>query len=256
MVSKFLRFSTTLRYPILSLVYKLIARKKIKEFKGLAEGKTVLIVGNGPSLKKTPLEQFDCFSIGMNKINLLFESSNWRPNVIICNNGLVMKQNKNFFESTNISILLGIKAFILGIKSKNIFYFNESPKPEFSSKFQNYSGTAGTVTFTALQFAYYLGAKKIIIVGVDHSFKGYDNKNVPIIEKFKGDDDNHFHPDYFKGQKWGTPNLGLSEVGYSKAYEFLKKNGVEVFDATVDGKLDIFPKISINEALKMIKKQI
>lgn len=252
MISRLLRFSTKLRYPILLFSYSLQAKKKLLKLKGLAKNKTVLIVGNGPSLKKTPLEKFDCFSIGMNKINLLFETSSWRPNVIICNNGLVMKQNKDFFKNTRIPVLLGIKGLFLGLVSKNIFHFNESPKSEFSSQFDDFSGTAGTVTFTALQFAHYLGAKRIIIVGVDHSFKGYDNKNVPTIEKFKGNDENHFHPDYFKGQIWGTPNLGLSEVGYQLANEFFLKNKIEVLDATINGKLNIFPKISIEEAIKLI----
>ena len=122
MISRLLRFSTKLRYPILSFLYSLQAKKKLRKLKGLAKNKTVLIVGNGPSLKKTPLERFNCFSIGMNKINLLFENSTWRPNVIICNNGLVMKQNKNFFKNTRINVLLGIKGLLMGILSKNIFY--------------------------------------------------------------------------------------------------------------------------------------
>ena len=254
MISKLLRISNSLRYPLFSFIYNMYAKRKLKRLKNKVNGESILIVGNGPSLKKTPLDQFNCFSIGMNKINLLFESSIWRPDIILCNNGLVMQQNKSFFKNTSLMVLLGIKAFFLGIKSKNIFYFNEHPKSEFSKQFDNYSGTAGTVTFTALQFAYYLGAKKIVLVGIDHSFKGFDNSNVPTIEKFEGDDHNHFHPEYFKGKKWGTPNLGLSEKGYSLAYNFFKENNIQIFDATVNGKLNIFPKISINEALKILNK--
>ena len=238
----------------MSFIYHIFAKKKLRNLKNQVKGKSILIVGNGPSLKVTPLDQFNCFSIGMNKINLLFESSFWRPNIILCNNGLVMKQNKSFFENTSIMVLLGIKAFVLGIKSKNILYFNENPNPIFSTKFDNYSGTSGTVTFTALQFAYYLGAKKIVLVGIDHSFKGFDSNNVPTIEKFEGDDDNHFHPEYFKDKNWGTPNLGLSEKGYFLAYNFFKENKIEIFDATVNGKLDIFPKISITEALRILNE--
>ena len=40
-----------------------------------------LIVGNGPSLNKTDLQRINMPSIGMNKVNLLFSRSKWRPDL-------------------------------------------------------------------------------------------------------------------------------------------------------------------------------
>jgi len=78
--------------------------------------KPVLIVGNGPSLNKTPLDQVnDSFvSIGMNKINLIYTKSTWRPNIIACVNGLVIKQNKEYFNKTERILIVPVKAYYLG----------------------------------------------------------------------------------------------------------------------------------------------
>ena len=54
-------------------------------------------------------------------------------------------------------------------------------------------------------------------------------------------------PNYFgKGVKWQLPDLDTSEVGYIMAREAYAKAGRQVVDATVGGKLTIFPKVDYN----------
>ena len=87
--------------------------------------KPVLIVGNGPSLNNTPLEKLknNFVSIGMNKINLIYEKSSWRPDIIACVNGFVINQNKEYFNKTTRVLILPTRAFYLGIKPrKNILF--------------------------------------------------------------------------------------------------------------------------------------
>jgi len=67
----------------------------------------MLVIGNGPSLNETPLEDFgEVPAIGMNKINLLFKRSSWRPAMILCANRLVMQ----LFASSEIPIYLSWNA--------------------------------------------------------------------------------------------------------------------------------------------------
>ena len=63
------------------------------------KGRDTLVVGNGPSINHTKLADINMVSIGMNKINLLFDRSEWRPDIITCVNGLVIRQNRKFFNS-------------------------------------------------------------------------------------------------------------------------------------------------------------
>ena len=83
---------------------------------------------------------------------------------------------------------------------------------------------------------------------MDHNYKGHSaKKSISKIEKFEGDDLNHFDPNYFKGNLWGTPNLFISEFGYKIARVFSEKNGVNIYDCTINGKCEIFEKKPINE---------
>ena len=87
-----------------------------------------------------------------------------------------------------------------------------------------------------------MGFSQAILIGVDHSFTTKGKPNTTIVSA--GDDPNHFHPKYFgRGFKWQLPDLNTSEVGYLLAKENYSQDGREVIDATVGGKLTIFPKV-------------
>lgn len=234
---KLISFPRKIIETLLSLVIK--SRKEILE---KLRNRTVLIVGNGPSLNSTNLEHIGGVHIGMNKINLLFDKTEWRPDVIVSVNGLVIRQNRNFFNSTNIPLILPYKAILLGIKPrKNIFFVKVGGEVNFQSFSQLNKLVAGaTVTTNALQVASYLEATEINIVGVDHNFDYTGKSN--DISKMAGDDVNHFDPNYFKGQLWGNPDLIKSEEEYERANEIFKRKCVKVTDYTIKGKLTIFAK--------------
>ena len=103
-----------------------------------------------------------------------------------------------------------------------------------------------TVTYVALQIAYYMGFNEVILIGVDHSFstKGEPHKEVTST----GSDLNHFSPEYFgKGFRWQLPDLETSEQAYRLAKYYFEQDGRKILDATVGGKLDVFPKIKYQE---------
>jgi hypothetical protein len=62
-----------------------------------------------------------------------------------------------------------------------------------------------------------------------------------------GDDPNHFAPGYFgKGFRWQLPDLDGSERAYRLARKAYAEAGRHIVDATVGGKLTIFPKVDFN----------
>jgi hypothetical protein len=102
-----------------------------------------------------------------------------------------------------------------------------------------------TVTYVALQLAFYFGFDKVILIGVDHYFSTKGECDREIVSQ--GDDPNHFDPSYFgKGFRWQLPNLPRSEEAYRLAKLEFEKNGGEILDATVEGRLNVFRKISYN----------
>ena len=100
-----------------------------------------------------------------------------------------------------------------------------------------------------MQIAYYMGFKRVFLIGVDHSFKAVGNPNEKQLHK--GEDQNHFDPHYFGNKEWQLPDLEASELSFLHARFRYQRSERQIIDATVDGKLTIFPKISYDKALKM-----
>jgi hypothetical protein len=90
-----------------------------------------------------------------------------------------------------------------------------------------------------------MGFEKVILIGVDHNFSDKGKANTTVTSA--GDDMNHFSTKYFgKGFRWQLPDLETSELGYTLARKAYQKAGRTVLDATVDGKLTVFPKVEYN----------
>jgi hypothetical protein len=103
-----------------------------------------------------------------------------------------------------------------------------------------------TVTYVAMQIAYFMGFDEVILIGVDHSFSTQGKPHKTVVSG--GADPNHFASNYFgKGVKWQLPDLVTSEYAYSLANQAYQKAGKRIVDATIGGKLKVFPKINYTD---------
>jgi hypothetical protein len=94
-----------------------------------------------------------------------------------------------------------------------------------------------------------MGFKQVALVGCDHSFisKGPANKIVTA----GGTDPNHFHPKYFAdGLEWQLPDLAGSEIHYETAKETYELFNRKIINCTDGGKLEIFPRESLENFLQ------
>lgn len=239
-----------IRYKFDELSYRLFADEKpLLALKDKHKGKPMLVVGNGPSLNRTPLEDFvGVPAIGMNKIDLLFSRSIWRPSLIVCANDAVAVQHKHQFAQSDIPIWLAWKnRWYMPQSTRNVTYYLNKNSTNFQIDLRRGISIGHTVTFVALQLAYWMGADPVIVFGVDHSF-AFTGKAQEYV-RWKGPDVNHFDPNYFQhGSLFGNPNLETSEQQYTEARQFFAADGRKIYDATVDGKLQIFEKIDLAEA--------
>lgn len=254
MLNSLIRVSRPFRYWIGGIQFRRYAETKcLEELRDKFFGKTMLVVGNGPSLNKTPLNDFRSVpSIGMNKIDLIYRKTAWRPDLVVCVNNLVINQNGEQFVNSQVPVFVAWKGrrYLERKWRDHLNYFHLLPTQNFSTDIVQGVGCAATVTYSALQFAYFMGAETVILFGVDHSFVATGKPHQ--IKKREGADINHFDPDYFKeGSWWGLPDLEGSEVAYSRARRVFEDDGRTIYDATIGGKLDIFPKLSIQEAKQL-----
>ena len=227
-----------------------ISRKKLKALKNLHEGEKAVILCNGPSLLKSDISLLkNTFTFGLNKINLLFDKSDFRPSCIVSVNPHVLNQNKDFFNKTDIQLFLDSKCKRFINSRKNTMFLHSNIVPGFArdcsiSIFQGY-----TVTYVALELAFHMGFKEIALIGCDHNFATQGIANKEVISGHT--DPNHFDPNYFSGGvKWHLPDLLNSEVYYSLARDVYEQAGRKIYNATDGGKLEIYERISLIDFLR------
>ena len=222
-------------------------RRKLKRLKNSHRGEKAVVLCNGPSLLEVDFDLLKgVYTFGLNKINLLFDQTDFRPSSIVAVNPLVLKQNSDFYASTNIPLFLEQNALNVPISlNDNTIILNSCDIPFFSrdcsmSMFQGY-----TVTYVALQLAFHMGFEKVALVGCDHSFSGVSEPN--RVFKSDTEDLSHFSKDYFsKGQLWQHPDLKQSEVYYALAKQVYEASGRTIFNATTKTLLEVFPRIDLD----------
>ena len=105
-----------------------------------------------------------------------------------------------------------------------------------------------TVTFAALQIAYYMGFTQVAIVGMDHRYSYSGKANETCV--LKGDDPNHFDKGYFREQTWDNPDLKNSEKYYRIARNVFESDGREILDCTKNGACEVFKKFELEEVIR------
>ena len=219
--------------------------KRLRSYQNSHKGERCFIIGNGPSLRKMDMKKLEKeFTFGMNRIFLMFPELGFKTSFLVSVNDLVIEQSKDEFRKLDIPVFVSWRARKWLKPQDNLYYlYTTYTGKKFAKDATKRMWEGATVTYSCLQLAFYMGFSKAILIGVDHNFSTKGKPNATITSK--GDDLNHFHPDYFgKGFKWQLPDLNTSEVGYWLAKEIYRKNGRKVVDATINGKLAVFPKVN------------
>lgn len=220
------------------------SNRRLRAYREKYSGKRCFIIGNGPSLKNTDMQRLKGeYTFGMNRIFLMFPDLGFKTSFLVSVNDLVIEQSVDDFRQVDIPLFVSWRARKWLPPASNLHYlYTTYTGKTFAQDATRRLWEGATVTYTCLQLAFYMGFSQAILIGVDHSFATKGKPNATIVSQ--GDDPNHFHPKYFgKGFKWQLPDLDTSEVGYLMARQAYQHAGRKIVDATIGGKLNIFPKV-------------
>lgn len=188
-------------------------------------GKTVFIIGGGPSISELNLDLIrkqkviginSAFRLG-NWIDVIFfNDKRWlkiERSMLIHYPGLIV--STAYIKDLKLNILRAYRSGIYGIsKDPRVLRFNES------------SGGA------AINLAVHFGAKRIVLLG-------YDMKKVG--------DRHNFHNVYQENLERDPYPRYL--VPFKQIKEDADELGVEIINATVDSAIDVFQKMTLEEAI-------
>ncbi|TRO95897.1 glycosyltransferase [Glycocaulis profundi] len=202
---------------------------------------TCVVVGNGPSLKKTPLSALEGTDVFISNFAYYHAELLQRAKFLTITNDYVMRQGAyDLPQLRSVYKLLPVWMAPYTVPQPETFYFSAHLRPQFSDSIEHWVSWRSTVSFFNLQLAAGLGYKKILLVGFDHSYKQQDSlKEGDLIEQ-RDDDENHFIASYFKGKVWQAADTGNMESVYEIAREHAEKSGIEIVNCTVGGKLEVF----------------
>ena len=148
---------------------------RISELKDKHKGKTILIVGNGKNVHLTPPEKFKKMpAIAMNTIHLY---KGWKPDYYVAVDKNVLR---DYSEGVNKK-LKGVPKVLpyprlQNWHDKDVYWFKQAQGRLWSvgeaGLWQDDIGenpiTYANSMHIAIKLAYYLGAKKILIIGMEH----------------------------------------------------------------------------------------
>lgn len=261
------RFEHRVLFPLRSLGVPVYFRDfKLLSLYKKHHRQRAFIIGNGPSLTMEDLEtlaEHHEITFASNGIYLAFDSTSFRPTYFSISDILFM-QNKwdkivevfedsgttGFFPSyikKHCDVERFPKAYVFQQLYEDRYpnppHFNSYPIPGFHG--------ANTVTYLLMQIAFFMGIKRIYLIGVDWDYKTPKKivKDDPIHTLFEVDEEkNHFHADYLKkGELMGNPNLHRHEKAYLAALQAGRESGVEIFNATRGGKLEVFERVQFDD---------
>lgn len=242
----------------LSQLYKLVrdpwlhspdgarSRRKLGALRDRHLGEDIAIIATGPSLLETDLVPFAHMpQIGLNRLYLAAEKLGVAPDYHIVANDLMAAQFAPDLQALGGTKFLPWTSRRHFTQADRSVFLNFADSIAFEPEQMLHRVPVGaTVTFAAIHLAYWLGAQRVFLLGVDHHYevqpheKGLDPH---AVSERRAPDTNHVHPDYFgRGTHWQMPDLETAERAYLNARNYFEAQGRKILNATPGSRLEVF----------------
>ncbi len=217
------------------------------------QGETCVIIGNGPSIAGCDFRRLSHVpAFCLNRGYLMWKEQKLTPSYLVAVNDLVIEQ----FHADIAAIACPVfvpwtqRAHFAG--SRNTIFLEMRWHKRFFADPRQGIWAGATVTFAAMQLAYFMGFKRVLLIGVDHRFKETGLPHAEVLQK--DNDSNHFSPNYFgKDVRWNLPDLEQSEAAYRMAKSAFERDGRQILDCTRGGALAVFGKGDFDVELERLR---
>jgi hypothetical protein len=232
----------------------------------LTLNKSILIIGNGPSVSELDLKRVKIASFGMNSAYRHFLSIGWFPTYHGCFDELVCSHHNNNFIDYVEKSDERLKCFYAPrITKKDKKPLNKKiiqtgwTEPTFRFKLPQdgkyYFENVGSTGANCCQIAIALGYNRLYLIGIDlnhkreKGLKRIGGKRV-IVGNNPTNINYGFEGYLQKGDVLNLPNLDKYHFpAWDSLSSWYKNNGIEVINCSADSAIkDLFPYISLNDA--------
>src|SRR5215216_2539769 len=149
-------------------------RKHLSKFSNKHPGQRCFILANGPSLARMDLSPLRSeITFGLNRIYLLFDKLDFGCTYYVSVNELVLRQFAADIAGLRMPKFINWNLrSLFDVTDANTMFVRVDLNlvDKFARNVSSLVYSGGTVTFVALQLAYFMGFTEVVLVGLDHSF--------------------------------------------------------------------------------------
>lgn len=231
---------------LMRLPYYLKNKKKVRDNKGILSSKTCdtcYILGLGPSLKKVNLGKLDGDIITVNSFCRLNQKS-IKPNIYcimdsidyVSDESTIVRDATSMYPDAffvfNGKFMHEAEKRICGnVKRAYLFSWGGYFKPESKVDICRIMPIMGNIVCYAIYLAMYMKYKKIVLLGCD--FNSFTSRK--DLHCYKDDSDNKLPLSY------ELFCYSFCADTHYRLYEYAKRNGIEIINATDGSLLDAYP---------------
>lgn len=124
-----------------------------------------------------------------------------------------------------------------------------TPISVFSENALLYVVDGATITYSAMQMAYYMGFSKVFLLGVDFNYSKKVMQNGKIIE---GREKVSYFDSKYDPQNFNAGYMEGMHQAYETAQRFCQSHDFKIFNATRGGKLDVFERVDFDTILESL----
>lgn len=208
-----------------------------------------VIVANGPSLNESNFELLEYADVIISNYAIISKDLMRYATYLTMVNDLVAQQGATQFNGLD---LVKIVPFWLANSlnaTDSTYFVPATVAPTFNTSISGTYSWRSTVSFLNMQLAFTLGYEKVALIGFDHSYQQAPEMKEGDAVDQKAEDPNHFDPRYFQGKVWQAADTGNMEKMYLVARDAYEKAGRSIVNATVGGKLEVFPRKTLEEVV-------
>ncbi len=234
--------------------------QNLTKFKDIHKGKRCFVIGNGPSLTAedlTLLHNNNEITFASNKIFHIFDKTPWRPKYYASEDEIIVTAIQKEIEKLEVEAKF-IPIVLNWYHDVDIegaeYYQLENDLSRVVDEYMVSDDITkkivckGTVTATLMQIAFYMGFTEIYLIGIDHSYRITTDNDGKVVEN--EDVIDYFSDSYEDGLRENlVHNLELTTKSYKDIKLYADKNNIKIFNATRGGKLEVYPRKSLEEIL-------
>ena len=230
--------------------------RRLQGFRQRHRGQRIFLVGGGPSLRQQDLSPLRHeITIAFNTFFNMADELGWAPTYHLVEDRFAAEDNAGRLNTLGDSVPVYAHDLrdCLDVGDQGVWlcfdrYYADYPQSKFP-RFAEYASEViywgGTVTYMGLQWAHYLGASEIVLLGVDMSYRTADAPADSTLIATDASAD-HAHPaDYAAGSRRRPPNLPRMQCAFDEAHRWLGARGVTLVNATAGGALEGLPRVPL-----------